>query len=115
MQQIQAIIRRMHFDEQVEYGMCNRGLMLEQNGRAYRLTSGTTDSIYVFKSGPVTYVLTINLNLEYLGFDAFIGSEQDAIDSIFLQGDYAISECIDKNWHSLPLTTLATKLIQLFA
>lgn len=115
MQLIQAIIRRMSYDEQVEYGLCNRGLMLEQEGRAYRLTSGTTDSIYVFKSGCVTYVLTLNLNLEYVALDFYMGSEQEAIDSIFLQGDYAISECIGNNWHSLPLTTLATRLIQLFA
>jgi hypothetical protein len=115
MQLIQAVIRRMHFDEQVEYGLCNRGLMLEKEGRVYRLTAGTTDSIYVFKSGAVTYVLTINLNLEYVALDFYMGSEQEAIDSIFLQGDYAIAECIGNNWRSLPLTTLATRLIQLFA
>jgi len=105
----------MNFNEQAEYGLCNRGLMLEQDGRAYRLTAGSTDSLYVFRSGAVTYVLTINVNLEYVGLDFYMGSEQDPVDSIFLQGDYAISEYIGKDWHSLPLTTLATRLIQLFA
>jgi hypothetical protein len=78
------------------------------------LSVGTTDTLHVFQAGSVLYVLTINLSLDYIALDWFQGSEKQPIDSIFLQGD-AVTEVLGHNWHSLPLSTLTTRLIKLFA
>lgn len=114
MTQIYPQIRNMNPQEAQHYGHV-QGLMLNHETATYRLSAGTTDTIYVFKASVVIYVLTINHHHEYVGLDAFIGNEDEAIESIFLQGDSSIKEFIGNNWHSLPLATLATKLIQLFA
>ncbi len=114
MQQIQPTIRTMAWDEAREFGHLNRGRVMDYNCISYRLSVGTTDDLYTFKSGVTLYVLTINRLIDYVGLDAYIGSEKDPIDSIFLQGS-AIEECIGNNWRSLSLTTLTTRLINLFA
>lgn len=107
-------IRRMTFEEQVEYGLCTRGLIMEHGEEVYRLSAGTTDTLHVFQAGSVLFVLTINLNLEYVALDWYQGSEGEPIDSIFLQGE-ALREMVGHAWHSLPLSTLSTRLINLFA
>ena len=114
MTQIYPAIRNMSPQEAQHYKLVNPGLMLNHDTATYKLSAGTTDTIYIFKASVVIYVLTINHHLDYVGLDAFIGSEDEAIDTIFLQGS-ALQEFIGNNWHSLPLSTLATKLIQLFA
>ena len=101
--------------EAQHYKLVNSGLMLNHDTATYKLTAGTTDTIYIYKHSVVLFVLTINHHLEYLGLDAYIGTETEPVDSIFLQGDSSIKEFIGNNWHTLPLATLATKLIQLFA
>ena len=111
---INPTIRRMTFQEQVEYGLCTRGLMMEHGKEVYRLSAGTTDTLHVFQAGSVLFVLTINLNLESVALDWYQGSEGEPIDSIFLQGE-ALREVLGHDWHSLPLSTLSTKLTQLFA
>lgn len=115
MQQIKPTIRNMTFDEQVEYGLCNRGLMLEQGSVTYRLTAGTTDSLYVFKGGVVLYVLTVNLRLDYVAVDVYMPGEPDPVDSVFLQGEWSIAEFVGGDWRSLSTNQLVTRLIQLFA
>lgn len=115
MQQIFPTIRTMTWDEAEQYGYCNRGQVMDYNCISYRLSAGTRDDIQLFRSGVTLYVLTINHHLDYVGLNAYIGSERDPIDDIFLQGDLAISECIGNDWRSLSLVSLATRLIQQFA
>jgi hypothetical protein len=115
MQQIQATIRNMSWNEATEYGLCNRGLMLDQDSVTYRLTAGTTDSLYVFKGGSVVYVLTLNLNLDYVALDVYLGHEPDPVDSVFLQGSWAIEECLGTRWRSLSASTMANRLMNQFA
>lgn len=115
MQQIKPTIRNMSWTEATEYGLCNRGLMLEQDSVTYRLTAGTTDSLYVFKSGVVVYVLTMNLDLDYVALDVYMGKEEEPIDSIFLQGSWAIEECLGTRWRSLSASTMANRLMNQFA
>jgi hypothetical protein len=114
MTQIFPTIRTMTWDEQVEYGLCSRGLMMEHGEDVYMLSAGTTDTLHVFQAGSVLFVLTINLSLEYVALDWYQGSEKEPIDSIFLQGD-AVTEVLGHNWHSLPLSTLSTRLVKLFS
>jgi hypothetical protein len=115
MNQIYPTVRSMTLDEQVEAGFFNKGLILEQDNRAYRLTSGTTDSLHIFEAGVLIYVLTINLHLDYVALDWFIGSEVDPVDSIFLQGHHTIIESLGSGWNLLPLEDLAGRMVQLFA
>lgn len=115
MTQIIPTIRPMTPTEARHYQLQTLGLILHHNTISYRLLSGTKDNISVFKSGPVLYVLTINHHLDYIGFDVYLGSEDEPIDSLFLQGDYAIKEIVGDDWNTLPLSTLATRLQSLFA
>ena len=115
MTQIYPDIRAMTFEEQREAGLFNKGLILEQGERAYHLSAGTTDSLYVFEAGTLIYVLTVNLFLDYVSLDCYIGSEVDPVDSIFLQGHHTIIECLGSSWHLMSLQDLARRLQQLFA
>lgn len=115
MTQIYPTIRTMTFEEQREAGLYNKGLMLEQDERIYRLTAGTTDSLYIFEAGTLIYVLTINLFLDYVALDCYIGSETDPVDSIFLQGYHAIKESLGSGWHLQPVGKLVRRLRQLYA
>lgn len=115
MTQIIPVIRNMTPSEVQRYKLQNLGLILHHNTISYRLLAGTKDNITVFKSGPALYVLTLNHHLDYIGFDVYIGSEDEPIDSLFLQGDYAIKELVGDDWNTLPLSTLATRLQSLFA
>ena len=115
MTQIYPTIRTMTFEEARELGSFHQGLMMEHNCESYRLSAGTKDNLHVLESGPVLYVLTLNMSLDYLGLDIYMPKEEDAIDSTFLQGDYAIAECIGHDWRSLSLYQLVTRLVRLFA
>lgn len=115
MTQIIPVIRTMSPSEAKHYQLQNLGLILHHNTISYRLLSGTKDNITVFKSGPVIYVLTLNLQLEYIGFDVYLGSEEEPIDSLFLQGAYALKEMLGDDWRVQPLSALATRLQNLFA
>ena len=115
MTQIYPTIRTMTFEEACEFGYYHQGLMLEHNCVSYRLSAGTTNNLHIFRSEVVLYVLTINTAMDYIGFDAYMGKEEDPIDSIFLQGDWAISECVGNDWRSLTLIDLTSRLISLFA
>ena len=115
MTQIIPVIRTMTPTEAKHYQLQNLGLILHHNTISYRLLAGTKDHISVFKSGPVLYVLTLNLQLEYIGFDVYLGSEEEPSDSVFLQGDYALKEMVGDDWNTLSLSTLATRLQSLFA
>ena len=115
MTQIYPTIRAMTVVEQREVGFFSKGLMLKHGKWAYRLTSGTTDSIHVFEAGTLIYVLTINLHLDYVALDCYVGSETDPVDSIFLQGHHTIIECLGSSWHLMSLNDLARRLQQFFA
>ena len=113
MTQIFPTIRTMTWNEAHEFGHFHQGLMMDHNCVSHRLTAGTKDNLHILESGPVLYVLTLNTSLDYIGLDVYMPKEEDAIDSIFLQGD-AITECIGKDWRSLSLTQLVTRLVRLF-
>ena len=110
---INPTIRTMTFEEAREFGDYHQGLMMDHNCISYRLSAGTKDNLHVLESGPVLYVLTLNTSLDYIGLDVYMPKEEDAIDSILLQGN-AITECIGKDWRSLSLIQLVTRLVRLF-
>ena len=112
---ITPAVREMNHQEQVEYGLCTRGLMLEQGEHVYRLSAGATDTVHVYGAGGVTYVLTVNHRLTYVALDWYQGCEVEPIDSLFLQGDYAISECAGSDWRDQSGLELTRQLLQLFA
>jgi hypothetical protein len=115
MTQIQPTIRSMTWEEAREFGLMHQGLILEYECVSYRLSAGTSDNIHVFRSGVTLYVLTINSRLSYVGLDAYLAGNEEPVDSIFLQGEWAIEGCVGDNWRSLSLTELLSRLIQDFA
>jgi len=114
MTEIHPTIRTMTFEEAKKCGYHHQGLRLEHDCISYQLNAGTSDNIHIFKSGASLIVLTINTRLDYIGLDFYLGSEEEPLDSIFLQGD-AAREMIGSNWQSLSLINLAHRLLQLFA
>lgn len=110
MTQIFPVIRSMTFEEKSEASSSNQVLMMDHDCISYRLTSSTTDNLHVFKSGVTLVVLTVNSNLDYVCMDAYIGSEPDPIDSIFVQGEAAIQEFVGVSWRNLSLEALISRL-----
>ncbi|PLX83670.1 MAG: hypothetical protein C0617_11085 [Desulfuromonas sp.] len=115
MTQIHPTIRTMTWNEAREFGLLNRGLLMDYDCISYRLSAGTTDDIHTFKSGATLFVLTVNTRLDYIGFDAYIGKEEDPIDSIFLQDSHAIEEVLGRAWRSMSITAIASILANQFA
>jgi hypothetical protein len=115
MQQIYPVIRSMTWDETRKYGYFSQGKMMDYQGVRYRLSAGASDSIYVFKSGITLYVLVVNSSLDYLGLDAYMPNEEDPIDNIFLQGEWAIQECLGCRWRRLSPTIIADQLMHHFS
>ena len=114
MQQIYPEIRNMTWEESREYGYYNPGQVMDCNCVSYRLSAGSSDDIHVFKSGATIYALAINSSLDYLGLDAYMPSEEDPIDNIYLQGEWAIQECLGDRWRSLSPVTIASRLMHHF-
>ena len=114
MTQIFPTIRTMTWNEAHEFGHFHQGLMMDHNCVSHRLTAGTKDNLHILESGPVLYVLTLNTSLDYIGLDVYMPKEEDAIDSIFLQGE-STKEMIGNDWKSLSLIQLATRLVNLFS
>lgn len=114
MTQIYPTIRTMTFEEAREFGDYHQGLMMDHNCISYRLSAGTKDNLHVLESGPVLYLITLNLHMEYVSLDIYMPKEEDAIDSIFLQGEVT-KEMLGNDWKSLSLIQLATRLVKLFA
>jgi hypothetical protein len=52
--------------------------------------------------------------MEYVSLDIYMPKEEEAIDSIFLQGE-ATREMLGDDWKSLSLIQLATRLVKLFS
>lgn len=114
MQQIYPVIRNMTWEETQKYGYFNPGKMMDCQGGSYRLSAGNRDSINVFKSGVTLYVLVVSYSLDYLGLDAYMPNEEDPIDNIFLQGEWAIQECLGCQWRKLSPATIADRLMHHF-
>lgn len=114
MTKINPTIRTMTFDEARDYGHCNEGFMLDHGTVSYRLTATKYDDVHVLQSGPILYVLTINFWMEYVALDIYVPYEPEPVDSIFLQGDHGLRECIGNNWRDMPLMDAANNLILMF-
>jgi len=87
------------FEEQTKAGRYNPNLIVVLNINneeiKYSVSSGRSDSIYVFKEEKYIYVLSVNKNLGYVGLEIFEENEQ--IDSIFIDKDYEIKEILGKS------------------
>lgn len=92
--------------------LTDQGPTFNHSCTSYRLS--TKGDHHVFKSGVTLFVLTINRAQNYLVLDAYIGQEDEPVDSVFLQGT-SIAECIGRDWRSLSVEQLATRMINLFA
>ncbi len=111
---INPTIRTMTFEEAREFGDYHQGLMMDHDCVSYRLSAGTKDNMHVLASGPILYVITLNMNMEYVSLDIYMPKEEEPIDSIFLQGE-ATKEMLGHDWKSLSLIQLVTRLVKLFS
>lgn len=107
---IAPTIRMMTWEEANQLRLYSRGLILEQQGKSFILNAGTRDKIHVFTQGISLYVLTINQSLDYIGLDAYLPSEQEAINTIFLHSEQQIKDVLGRRWKSLSPSTMAYRL-----
>ena len=111
MQAITPIIRLFTYQESIETGLQITALILEYNGNNYHLQGGTKDTIYVFTESLGIYVLTINRGLGYIGLNAYMTSEPDPINSIFLHYCQEIKETLGAKWEGMKPVAIVHRLI----
>ncbi len=84
-------IAKETLDEMIAAGRFNPSLKItfrERSGRhTHMLYSGYEDDIHVYREAGITYVLSVNHRLEYVGLEVFEG--EDAVGDVFLQGEQA--------------------------
>ncbi|RNC64253.1 MAG: hypothetical protein ED859_18645 [Desulfuromonadales bacterium] len=107
---IAPTIRMMSWVEANQLKLYSRGLILEHHGKSYILNAGTKDKIHVFTHGITFYVLTINQSLNYIGLDAYLPPEQEAINTIFLHSERQIVDVLGRRWKRMSPATMAYRL-----
>ena len=105
----------MTLDEQRAAGLIRCGFVIEHGKRVYRLSAGSTDFFRCYQEGALLCVLTVNLHLDYVAIDCYLGSETSSIDRLYLQGCPTLLEYLGNDWSSLPYDQLASQMLALFA
>jgi hypothetical protein len=103
-------IRSMTFQEAKSAGLHSTGLILEHQGKTFNLNAGKSDTVHVFASSIILFVLTINRPLGYIGLDAYYPSEEDPVNTVFLHSDYQFIEVLGSKWKQMSPRTIAIKL-----
>ena len=99
------------FTSKDDNGIHINSLILEHNGNNYHLQGGTGDTIYVFTESIGIYVLTINKGLGSIGLNAYMSSELDPINSMYLHTPQEIIDILGAKWELLSAKTISMKLI----
>jgi len=86
-------------------------LILEHDSNYYTLQGGTSDTINVFKQSIALYVLSINKNNGTMGLYAYMSSEPDPINSVYLHNNQEIISVLGAKWVLLSAKTITLKLI----
>lgn len=110
MKRIFASVRLMTYDEQQQWNVHTRGLVLEHQGHSYALNAGTSDRINVFTESVCLYVLTVNMSLDYVGLDAYMAGEPDPVNTVFLHTATEITETLGKRWQQMNPQIIANRL-----
>lgn len=110
MSPIVPTIRKMTFQEAKSAGLYSRGMILEHRGNTFNLNAGTSDTVHIFASSIILYVLTINRPLGYIGLDAYYPSEEDPVNTVFLHSDYQLTDALGSKWTQMSPKTIACKL-----
>ena len=78
------------------YNPCLEITFTDKTGTyTHKISAGYSDYRDVYREKEVTYLLTRNFDLEYVGLEIFRGVEK--LGEIFLQADYEIKEILGKN------------------
>lgn len=107
---IAPTIRMMSWEEASQLRLYSRGLILEHQGKSFILNAGTRDKVHVYTQGISLYVLTINQALDYIGLDAYMPPEQEAINTIFLHSEQQIVDILGRKWKWMSPATMAYRL-----
>ena len=115
MTQIYPMIRNMTQEEKKTAGLIRCGFVVEHGKRIYRLSAGDTDLFRCYQKGALLCVLTVNLHLDYVAIDCYLGSATSPVNRLYLQGFPTLMECLGNDWNSLPYDELADRMLALFA
>jgi hypothetical protein len=100
------------FTSKEDTGIHINSLILEHNGNNYHLQGGTKDTIHVFTESIALYVLSINASNGTIGLNAFMSSEPDPINSMYLHNNQEIREYLGNKWESMKAENIVKRLIQ---
>ena len=93
------MIKQESIGDMVKYGRFNPSpefTFRDKTGvYTHKIGAGTADYKDVYRKHGVTYLLTRNYRLGYVGLEVFKGSEN--LGEIFLQIDYELDEILGKN------------------
>ena len=103
-------IRTMTINETRQKGRYSPGLVLEHQGHTFNLNAGTSDTGAIFSHSIYLYALTISSSLGYIGLDAYVPNEPDAINTIFLHSEQDMVDVLGARWKRFSLKTLTLKL-----
>jgi hypothetical protein len=92
-------------------GIHINSLILEHNGNHYQFHGRTNDTIHVYQQSIAIYILSINNSYGTMAFNAFMGSEPDPINSIYLHTPQDIKETLGAKWTQLSPKVITLKLI----
>jgi hypothetical protein len=109
---LKPTIRQMTFEEANQAGLHSRGLIMDYEGRSYRLHAGTSDELHVFTRSIYLFALSISRSLGYMGLEAYAPLEEEPINSIYLHSEHHIRELLGKNWNLMNAETVAIRLTE---
>ncbi len=92
-------------------GIQVNSLIINHYGNNYHLPGGTGDTIHVFIQSIALYVLSINKINGTMGLNAFMASEPDPINGIYMHTRQEIKEALGLNWERLSPKAIIMKLI----
>lgn len=99
------------FTSKNDTGIHINSLILEHNCNHYQLQGGTKDTIHVFTESIALYVLSINSGSGTMSLNAFMSSEPDPINSMYLHTPQEIINVLGIKWEQLSAKAITMKLI----
>lgn len=93
------------------YGYHFNSLIIEHKNNYYNLQASTKDTIHIFTESLGIYVLTINRDNGYIGLNAYMSPEPDALNSMYLKNNQEIIEALGIHWDAMEPVAIVHKLI----
>jgi len=75
------------------------------------IPAGRSNQVHIFQESTVVYVLSINLQMEYIGLEIFDAGTGEEYDNICIQFQWELEEYLGCKWRELTHQTIIRKLV----